>query len=199
MGDRLFKRILYLISILAFCSCTSSSNINIKKIDFSSFTNIEGDFGTLIINNEFVNKLETPYIDYYVPEKLGNLITKLIKKRFAIKSKNSSNILKITILKANTLAFSLNSEQKIENLWEDNASMKVEMYIETYIELLDSNGSQLAYCEVKVYKGKELGENISLIERDYQIQEMTRSILLNFDRLAISKIKDVFKDYLFNL
>ena len=64
--------------------------------------------------------------------------------------------------------------------------------------MLNSNGAQLAYCEIEIYKGKELGENISLMERDYQIQEMTKSIFFSFDRLAVSKIKDVFKDYLSN-
>ena len=195
---KLFKKILYLINILILCGCTSSSDLEIKKVNFSSFNDLKADFKTLIINNQYANKIEAPYIDYYVPEKLGNLTKKWVEKRFETQNKNSTNTLKITILKANTLGFSLDSKAKIENILDNNASIRIEMYIKTYIELLNSNGAQLAYCEIEIYKGKELGENISLMERDYQIQEMTKSIFFSFDRLAVSKIKDVFKDYLSN-
>ena len=69
---KLFKKILYLINILILCSCISSSDLEIKKVNFSSFNDLKADFKTLIINNQYANKIEAPYIDYYVPEKLGN-------------------------------------------------------------------------------------------------------------------------------
>ena len=194
----MFNRILYILGIIVLCSCASSSNLKIQKIDFSSFNNLNIDYGTLVIDNQFFNKIEAPYIDYYVPEKLGDLVRRWVNARFSLKNNNSVIVLKTTILKANTLAFPLNTDETIENLWNDQASLRIEMYIEAYIELLDQKGFQLAYCEVKAYKSKELGENISLAERDYQIQEMTKSLLYDFDRLAVDKVKDVFKDYVFN-
>ena len=192
------NRVLYILGIIVLCSCTSSSDLKIEKIDFSSFNDLNIDYGTLVIENKFFNKIEVPYIDYYVPEKLGDLLRRWVNSRFSLKNNDSSILLKTTILKANTLAFLLNTDESIEDLWHDQASLRIEMYIEVYIELLDEKGSQLAYCEVKAYKSKELGENISLAERDYQIQEMTKSILYDFDRLAVDKVKDVFKDYASN-
>ena len=183
---------------MVLCSCASSSNLKIHKIDFSSFNDLNIDYGVLVIDNQFIKKIDAPYIDYYVPEKLGDLLRRWVNARFSFKNKDSSIVLKTTILKANTLAFPLNTYDIIENLWNDQASLRIEMYIEAYIELLDEKGSQLAYCEVKAYKSKELGENISLAERDYQIQEMTKSILYDFDRLAVDKVKNVFKDYASN-
>ena len=194
----MYYRIFYILGIIVLCSCTSSSNLKIQKIDFSSFNNLNIDYGTLVIDNQFFNKIEVPYIDYYVPEKLGDLVRRWVNTRFSLKNNDSSIILRTTILKANTLAFPLNTDETIENLWNDQASLRIEMYIEAYIELLDEKGSQIAYSEVKAYKSKELGENISLAERDYQIQEMTKSILYDFDRLAVHKIKDVFRYYTSN-
>ena len=183
---------------MVLCSCASSSNLKIHKIDFSSFNDLNIDYGVLVIDNQFIKKIDAPYIDYYVPEKLSDLINEWSAKRFANRNINSSNILRVVIFKANTLAFPLESEEKIENLWNNFASIRVEMYLEVYIELIDKSGLQLAYSEIKVFKSKELGENTSLNERDYQIQEMSKSILLDFDRLAISKIQEVFKNFIFS-
>ena len=118
------------------------------------------------------------------------------EKRFESKDPDSSNTIVLSILKANTLAFPLNTEEKIEDLWNSPASLKLEMYIEVYIELLDDKGVEIAYCEVKAFRSKVLREDISLEERDFQIQEMTKSIFNDFDRLAVEKIKEVFRDYI---
>ena len=47
-------------------------------------------------------------------------------------------------------------------------------------------------CGKKAFKSKELAENISLNERDYYIQEMIDEIMRDFDKLAVSKIKEIF-------
>ena len=42
---------------------------------------------------------------------------------------------------------------------------------ERVYDLLDIVGYKLSYVDIKVFKSLELGDNISLLEKDYQIQE----------------------------
>lgn len=191
-----FNTLSIMILSFALLGCTSTQNVKIENVDFSNIKSLKGSFVNFIIKKNFINKLENPYIDYYVPEKLSDIIIKWGEKRFESKDSDSGNSIVLNILKANTLAFSLNTEEKIEDLWNSPASLKLEMYIEVYIKLLDDKGVEIAYCEVKAFRSKILREDISLEERDYQIQEMTKSIFNDFDRLAVEKIKEVFKDYI---
>ncbi len=191
-----FNTLSVMILLFALLGCTSTQNVKIENVDFSNIKSLKGSFVNFIIKKNFIKKLENPYIDYYVPEKLSDIIIKWGEKRFESKDPDSSNTIVLNILKANTLAFPLNTEEKIEDLWNSPASLKLEMYIEVYIELLDDKGVEIAYCEVKAFRSKVLREDISLEERDFQIQEMTKSIFNDFDRLAVEKIKDVFRDYI---
>ena len=193
---KLFNKLFIIICSFILFSCTSSSNLSIEKTDFSSITSLEGDYGNLFIEKKFPNKLEKPYIDYYVPEKLSDIIIKWAQKRFGRQDENSK-VIRVKILKANTSAFALKTDKNIENILNDSPIIRIEMNIEVYIELINEKGIQLAYTEVKAFKSKELGENISLNERDYQIHEMSKSIFYDFDRIAIAKIQEVFKDYLY--
>ena len=191
-----FNTLSIMILLFALLGCTSTQNVKIENVDFSNIKSLKGSFVNFIIKKNFIKKLENPYIDYYVPEKLSDILIKWGEKRFESKDSESSNTIVLSILKANTLAFPLNTEEKIEDLWNSPASLKLEMYIEVYIELLDDKGVEIAYCEVKAFRSKVLREDISLEERDFQIQEMTKSIFNDFDRLAVEKIKDVFRDYI---
>jgi len=58
--------------------------------------------------------------------------------------------------------------------------------------LLDENANRISYVDIKVFKSQELGDNISLLEKDYLIQEMSRSLIKDFDSLAINKLKEIF-------
>ena len=58
--------------------------------------------------------------------------------------------------------------------------------------MLDENANRISYVDIKVFKSQELGDNISLLEKDYLIQEMSRSLIKDFDSLAINKLKEIF-------
>jgi hypothetical protein len=66
------------------------------------------------------------------------------------------------------------------------------MDLDITINLLDKNGNKTSYLDLKVFKSQELGNNISLLEKDYILQEMTKSLIKDFDSLAITKLKEVF-------
>ena len=73
-----------------------------------------------------------------------------------------------------------------------NAAINIEMNLDITIKLLDKNGNKLSYLDLKIFKSQELGDNISLLERDYLIQEMSKSLIKDFDSLAINKLKEIF-------
>ena len=66
------------------------------------------------------------------------------------------------------------------------------MNLDITINLLDKSGNKISYLDLKVFKSQELGNNISLLEKDYLIQEMSESLIKDFDRLAVNKIKEIF-------
>ena len=72
------------------------------------------------------------------------------------------------------------------------AAMNIEMNLDITINLLDKNGNKLSYVDLKIFKSQELGDNISLLEKEYLIQEMLRSLIKDFDSLAINKLKEIF-------
>ena len=73
-----------------------------------------------------------------------------------------------------------------------NAAINIEMNLDVNIDLLNEKGNRISYVNIKVFKSQELGGNISLLEKDYKIQEMSRYMMMDFDSLAINKIKEVF-------
>ena len=73
-----------------------------------------------------------------------------------------------------------------------NAAINIEMNLDINIDLLNEKGNRISYVNIKVFKSQELGGNISLLEKDYKIQEMSKYMMTDFDSLAINKIKEVF-------
>ena len=93
---------------------------------------------------------------------------------------------------ASIKAFLINQNAKIEEFFVSNAAIKIEMNLDITIDLLDENANRISYVDIKVFKSQELGDNISLLEKDYLIQEMSRSLIKDFDSLAINKLKEIF-------
>ena len=93
---------------------------------------------------------------------------------------------------ASIKAFLINQNAKIEEVFVSNAAINIEMNLDITIDLLDENANRISYVNVKVFKSQELGDNISLLEKDYLIQEMSRSLIKDFDSLAINKLKEIF-------
>ena len=86
----------------------------------------------------------------------------------------------------------INKEIKIEDFLSSKAAMNIEMNLDITIELLNENGNEISYVDVKIFKSKELTDNISLLEKDYIIQEMSKTLIKDFDSLAINKLKEIF-------
>ena len=93
---------------------------------------------------------------------------------------------------ASIKAFFINQNTKIEEIFVSNAAINIEMNLDITIDLLDENANRISYVDIKVFKSQELGDNISLLEKDYLIQEMSRSLIKDFDSLAINKLKEIF-------
>ena len=89
-------------------------------------------------------------------------------------------------------AFLINQNAKIEEVFVSNAAINIEMNLDITIDLLDENANRISYVDIKVFKSQEFGDNISLLEKDYLIQEMSRSLMKDFDSLAINKLKEIF-------
>jgi hypothetical protein len=66
------------------------------------------------------------------------------------------------------------------------------MNLDVTIELLNKNGNEISYVDVKIFKSKELTDNISLLKKDYIIQEMSKTLIKDFDSLTINKLKEIF-------
>ena len=105
---------------------------------------------------------------------------------------NNIGNLKVIINEASIKALPISDNNKIEELFMSNAAINIEMNLDINIDLLNEKGNRISYVNIKVYKSKELGGNISLLEKDYKIQEMSRYMMTDFDSLAINKIKEVF-------
>ena len=187
------RYILILLLVPLLCSCVSQKNYLIKDINFIEYESLTIDASRLIVVQKYnVNDTE-PYIDHLVKQDLVSLVNYWSIARLNAESMNNTGNLQVTINEASIKALPVEENNKIEELFISNAASNIEMNLDVTIDLLDQNNERISYVNIKVFKSQELTGNISLLEKDYRIQEMSRSIMMDFDSLAINKLKEVFK------
>ena len=187
------RHIIILLLVTLLCSCVSQKNYLIKDINFIEYESLTIDASRLIVVQKYnVNDTE-PYIDHLVKQDLVSLVNYWSIARLNAESMNNTGNLQVTINEASIKALPVEENNKIEELFISNAASNIEMNLDVTIDLLDQNNEKISYVNIKVFKSQELTGNISLLEKDYRIQEMSRSIMMDFDSLAINKLKEVFK------
>ena len=187
------RYIIILLLVPLLCSCVSQKNYLIKDINFIEYESLTIDASRLIVVQKYnVNDTE-PYIDHLVKQDLVSLVNYWSIARLNAESMNNTGNLQVTINEASIKALPVEENNKIEELFISNAASNIEMNLDVTIDLLDQNNERISYVNIKVFKSQELTGNISLLEKDYRIQDMSRSIMMDFDSLAINKLKEVFK------
>jgi len=189
------KIFLVLFSFLFLFGCANNKEFSIIEIDFSQYKGIKFNANSVLIEDNSNKNLKPPFIDHLILNNVNSNISKWIEARI-IPNFDNENYIKIIIKKANIMAFSLDDNNKIEEIFISKAAVRIEVEIFIVIEIIDSNSKKLAYLDLKAFKSKELSENISLNEKDFYIQEMINSTMIDFDKLAVSKIKEIFYEYI---
>jgi len=186
------KYIIILFSVVFLSGCASQENYLIKNINFDNYKSINVDASNLIIDYLYTSNIAYPFIDHLVKQNLISLINEWALARLKPVKVNNTGNLKVIVNNASIKAFLINQNAKIEEIFVSNAAIKIEMNLDITIDLLDENANRISYVDIKVFKSQELGDNISLLEKDYLIQEMSRSLIKDFDSLAINKLKEIF-------
>ena len=187
------RYIIILLLVPLLCSCVSQKNYLIKDINFIEYESLTIDASRLIVVQKYNVNDSEPYIDHLVKQDLVSLVNYWSIARLNAESINNNGNLQVTINEASIKALPVEENNKIEELFISNAASNIEMNLDVTIDLLDQNNERISYVNIKVFKSQELTGNISLLEKDYRIQEMSRSIMMDFDSLAINKLKEVFK------
>ena len=188
-----FKKYIIILFSVAFLSgCASQENYLIKNINFDNYKAINVDASNLIIDYLYTSNIAYPFIDHLVKQNLISLINEWASARLKPVQVNNTGNLKVIVNNASIKAFFINQNTKIEEIFVSNAAINIEMNLDITIDLLDENANRISYVDIKVFKSQELGDNISLLEKDYLIQEMSRSLIKDFDSLAINKLKEIF-------
>ena len=187
------RYIVIILFVSLLCSCVSQKNYLIKDINFIGFESLTIDASRLIVVQKYNTNVSKPYIDHLVKQDLVSLVNYWSIARFNTESINNKGNLQVTINEASIKALPVADNNKIEELFMSNAVSNIEMNLDINLDLLDQNNEIISYVNIKVFKSQELTGNISLLEKDYRIQEMSRSIMMDFDSLAINKLKEVFK------
>lgn len=187
------RYIIILLLVPLLCSCVSQKNYLIKDINFIEYESLTIDASRLIVVQKYNVNDSEPYIDHLVKQDLVSLVNYWSIARLNAESMNNTGNLQVTINAASIKALPVEENNKIEELFISNAASNIEMNLDVTIDLLDQNNERISYVNIKVFKSQELTGNISLLEKDYRIQEMSRSIMMDFDSLAINKLKEVFK------
>ena len=187
------RYIIILLLVPLLCSCVSQKNYLIKDINFIEYESLTIDASRLIVVQKYNVNDSEPYIDHLVKQDLVSLVNYWSIARLNAESMNNTGNLQVTINAASIKALPVEENNKIEELFISNAASNIEMNLDVTIDLLDQNNERISYVNIKVFKSQELTGNISLLEKDYRIQEMSRSIMMDFDSLAINKLKEIFK------
>ncbi|MFL2683483.1 MAG: hypothetical protein ACJ0G9_07240 [Alphaproteobacteria bacterium] len=181
-----------LLTLYFFCGCATNKNYLIQDINFDNHKSFTIDAARLIVEQKYNTNISYPYIDHLVKQDLVSLVSSWSIARLNTETSNNIGNLKVIINEASIKALPISDNNKIEELFMSNADINIEMNLDVNIDLLDEKGNRISYVNIKVFKSQELGGNISLLEKDYKIQEMSRYMMMDFDSLAINKIKEVF-------
>ncbi len=181
-----------LLTIFLLCGCTSNKNYLIQDINFDDYKAFIIDADRLIVEQKYNTNISNPYIDHLVKQDLLSLVNYWAIARLNTKTSNNNGNLKVIINEASIKALPVSDNNNIEELFISNAAINIEMNLDITIDLLNEKSDRISYVNIKVFKSQEMGGNISLLEKDYKIQEMSRSLMMDFDSLAINKIKEVF-------
>lgn len=181
-----------LFLIVFFGACATQENYLIKNINFDGYKSLNIDSSNLIIDQKYNINITHPFIDHLVKQNLILLLSSWAEARLQPLEVNNPGALKVIINTASIKALPISQNAKIEDLFVSNAAVNIEMNLDITIELLNENGNQISYVDVKIFKSKELADNISLLEKDYIIQEMSKTLIKDFDSLAINKLKEIF-------
>lgn len=181
-----------LLTLYFFCGCATNKNYLIQDINFDNHKSFTIDAARLIVEQKYNTNISYPYIDHLVKQDLVSLVSSWSIARLNTETSNNIGNLKVIINEASIKALPISDNNKIEELFMSNASINIEMSLDVNIDLLNEKGNRISYVNIKVFKSQELGGNISLLEKDYKIQEMSRYMMMDFDSLAINKIKEVF-------
>ena len=181
-----------LLTIFLLCGCTTNKNYLIQDINFDDYKAFIIDADRLIVEQKYNTNISNPYIDHLVKQDLLSLVNYWAIARLNTKTSNNNGNLKVIINEASIKALPVSDNNNIEELFISNAAINIEMNLDITIDLLNEKSDRISYVNIKVFKSQEMGGNISLLEKDYKIQEMSRSLMTDFDSLAINKIKEVF-------
>ena len=181
-----------LLTLYFFCGCVTNKNYLIQDINFDHHKAFTIDAARLIIEQKYNTNISYPYIDHLVKQDLVSLVNSWSIARLNTETSSNNGNLKVVINEASIKALPIADNNKIEELFISNAAINIEMNLDVNIDLINEKGNRISYVNIKVFKSQELGGNISLLEKDYKIQEMSRYMMTDFDSLAINKIKEVF-------
>ena len=184
--------IIILFTLFFLSACVKQENYLIKNINFDNYIPINISASDLIIDQVYIRNIDYPYINHLVKQDLISLVNNWAEARLKPVKKNNSAVIQVVINIASIKAISLKQNTKIEDIFISNAAINIETNLDITINLLDQNGNKLSYVDLKIFKSQELGDNISLLEKEYLIQEMLRSLIKDFDSLAINKLKEIF-------
>ena len=184
--------IIILFTLFFLSACVKQENYLIKNINFDNYIPINISASDLIIDQVYIRNIDYPYINHLVKQDLISLVNNWAEARLKPVKKNNSAVIQVVINIASIKAISLKQDTKIEDIFISNAAINIETNLDITINLLDQNGNKLSYVDLKIFKSQELGDNISLLEKEYLIQEMLRSLIKDFDSLAINKLKEIF-------
>ena len=181
-----------LFTLFFLSACVKKENYLIKNINFDNYIPINISASDLIIDQVYIRNIDYPYINHLVKQDLISLVNNWAEARLKPVKTNNSGVIQVVINIASIKAISLKQNTKIEDIFISNAAINLETNLDITINLLDQNGNKLSYVDLKIFKSQELGDNISLLEKEYLIQEMLRSLIKDFDSLAINKLKEIF-------
>jgi hypothetical protein len=184
--------IIILFTLFLLSACVKQENYLIKNINFDNYIPINISASDLIIDQVYIRNIDYPYINHLVKQDLISLVNNWAEARLKPVKNNNSAVIQVVINIASIKAISLKQDTKIEDIFISNAAINIETNLDITINLLDQNGNKLSYVDLKIFKSQELGDNISLLEKEYLIQEMLRSLIKDFDSLAINKLKEIF-------
>ena len=167
-----------LVSFLYACTNAPMSEPNFV-LGFENYEPYLVDVATLEIVDQYKSPFSDPYVEHLSPVTPAQAVREWVSARF--RPVGEVGRLRVTVANASIIGKSLDTNKNFTALFISEQGAELTGALSVTVEVLNTQDISVAHVAAYSSARKTLGENASLVDRDYAMFSVTKSLLEAFD------------------
>lgn len=159
---------------LAACE-TQVADGRLPEMRFAHMAPINLDVASVEVQSKYRAPLAYPHVEHQFPTPPEKALKNWAADR--LKAVGRQNTARLTIHEASVVETKLPVDKGFTGFFKKEQAERYEAKLEATIEIVDSRGVNLGFVEARVSRGRTLGEEVSLNQRDKFFYELTEALM----------------------